>query len=78
MFTGVKGRWPFALLFPVLEPAYVADRIVYAVTRRQQQLCIPRAGYSIGIVRLLPVGVLDVLADLFGINSSMDTFEQTR
>ena len=78
MFTGVKGRWPFSLLFPVLEPAYVADRIVHAVARRQQQLCIPRAGYAVGIVRLLPVGMLDLLADLLGINSSMETFEQTR
>lgn len=78
MFTGVKGRWPFSLVFPLLVPAYVADRIMYAVVRRQQQLCIPRTGYAIGILRLLPVGLLDVFADLLGINSSMDAFRQTR
>jgi all-trans-retinol dehydrogenase (NAD+) len=78
MFTGVAGRWPFSMLFPVLAPAYVADRIAYAVARRQPQLCMPRSGYIVGVFRVLPVGVLDAACDLLGINSSMDGFEQTR
>ena len=44
MFSGVAGRWPFSLLFPILEPEYVADRVVYATARRQPQLCLPRLG----------------------------------
>ena len=40
------GRWPFSLLFPILEPGYAADRIVYATRRRQPQLCMPRLGCS--------------------------------
>ena len=76
--TGVRGRWPFSLLFPVLAPAYVADRIVYATLRRQPQLCLPRLGYAMGVFRLLPVGLVDVLVQLLGINNSMDEFKQTR
>ena len=37
-----------------------------------------RAGYAVGLFRLLPVGVLDAVVGLMGINASMDHFVQTR
>ena len=37
-----------------------------------------RAGYAVGLFRLLPVGVLDAVVGLMGINASMDRFVQTR
>jgi hypothetical protein len=29
------GRWPVSLLFPILEPGYAADRIIYATRHRK-------------------------------------------
>ena len=70
--------WPVSLIFPVLEPDYVADRIVYATKRRQPQLCLPRVGYAMGLFRLLPICVLDHALWVMGVTHSMDHFVQTR
>jgi all-trans-retinol dehydrogenase (NAD+) len=72
MFRGVKTRVPF--LLPILEPSRVVRRIVRAVLKNRRRLVLPRFIYSIYILRLLPVPVLDAVADFFGINNSMDDF----
>ena len=66
-------------LMPVLEPQYVADRVVQAVKRGQEVLVMPRFAYSSHLFRaILPVFVFDWAMDLLGVSRSMDHFEQTR
>jgi all-trans-retinol dehydrogenase (NAD+) len=72
MFEGVKTR--FAFLLPILEPEYVADRIVKSIESNHQRLIMPRSVYLNYLVRVLPVPVQDTLFAFFGISKSMDDF----
>jgi all-trans-retinol dehydrogenase (NAD+) len=72
MFTGVKTRFP--LLLPILKPDYAAGRIVKAVLKGYKRLIMPRFVYALYLLRLMPVAVLDVMADFFGISRAMDDF----
>ncbi|NXM93851.1 RDHE2 dehydrogenase, partial [Sylvia borin] len=45
MFNGVKSKWPHML--PILDPEYVAERIINAVRQNQEMLIIPRIFYFI-------------------------------
>jgi all-trans-retinol dehydrogenase (NAD+) len=72
MFAGVKSR--FASLLPILDPPYVADRIVRAVRRDQPRLVMPRLVGLLPLARTLPVPVFDAIADFLGVNTSMDDF----
>jgi all-trans-retinol dehydrogenase (NAD+) len=72
MFAGVKTR--FSWLLPILDPEYVADRIVKAIRKRRRRLIMPRFVYVVYPIRLLPVGLFDWLVRLFAINRSMDEF----
>ena len=86
MFTGAQmnSTLPFLnplvrQLMPVLEPQYVADKIVTAVKRNQTVLVMPRFGYLTFLFRaFLPTAVLDAALDLIGASRSMDHFVQTR
>jgi all-trans-retinol dehydrogenase (NAD+) len=73
MFDGVKTRFP--LLLPILEPSYAARRIVRAVLKKRKRLIMPALVNWVLILRCLPVGVLDFVADLLCISHSMDTFK---
>jgi all-trans-retinol dehydrogenase (NAD+) len=72
MFEGTKTRFP--LLLPLLEPEAVAGKVLRGIERGQKQIICPPFVRTTALLRLLPVGVLDWTADLFGINSSMDDF----
>jgi len=72
LFGGVKTRFPF--LLPILEPEYAAKKIVGAVAKGKKRLIMPRLVLSMLYLRALPVGLLDVVADIFGISSTMDDF----
>ncbi len=72
MFEGVKTRFP--LLLPILKPDYVAKRIVRAVEKGSKRVILPRFVYSVYLLRLLPVALLDLIADFFGISAAMDGF----
>ena len=72
MFRGVKTR--FSFLLPILQPEYVAQRTVEAVARNRQRLIMPRFVLLVPSMRLLPVPIMDALADFLGVNSSMDDF----
>jgi len=72
MFTGVKS--PYPRLMPILEEADVARRIVEAVERDRRRLFLPRSMYLLPLLRVLPVPLFDALADLLGVNVSMNDF----
>lgn len=72
MFEGVSTRFPF--LLPILKSERAAARIVGAVLRNRKRLVMPPFVYSVYLLRLLPVGLMDAAADFFGISRSMDAF----
>jgi all-trans-retinol dehydrogenase (NAD+) len=72
MFTGVKTRFP--LLLPILKPDEAAGRIVKAVLKGHKRFIMPRFVYSLYLLRVMPVAVLDAAADFFGISHAMDDF----
>ncbi|HJQ82579.1 MAG TPA: SDR family oxidoreductase [Candidatus Binatia bacterium] len=76
MFAGVRTR--FRLLLPILEPDYVADRIVRAIRKDQRRVILPRFVYTAWLARLLPIDAFDAVMSFLGINKSMDEFTGRR
>jgi all-trans-retinol dehydrogenase (NAD+) len=76
MFEGVKTRFPW--LLPILEPEYVADRIVKAIRKNRRRLLMPRFVYTALPLRVLPVRWFDALIAFFGVSRSMDEFTGSR
>jgi all-trans-retinol dehydrogenase (NAD+) len=72
MFAGVKTRFPF--LLPILKSDYAARRIVQSILKNKKRLIMPRFVFAVYLLRLLPVGAFDAMADFFGVNRSMDNF----
>ena len=72
MFRGVKTRFPW--LLPILEPEYVADRIVNAIRKNRQRLIMPPFVLAVFLTRLLPPRNFDALVRFFGVSKSMDEF----
>ncbi|NXO96600.1 RDHE2 dehydrogenase, partial [Certhia brachydactyla] len=74
MFDGVKSKWPHVL--PILDPEYVAERIVSAVRQNQEMLFIPRMIYVLYFFKsFLPVKATVLLLDYFGSLDVMSTFK---
>ncbi|NWS36298.1 RDHE2 dehydrogenase, partial [Polioptila caerulea] len=74
MFDGVKSRWPRML--PLLDPEYVAEKIVSAIRRNQEVLLIPRTVYVLYFLKsFLPVKATVLLLDYFGSFNIMNTFK---
>lgn len=74
MFDGVKTKARF--LLPILDESYVGDRIVDAVVHGDKLLTLPWIVRVVWLARfLLPIGVMDAIADLLGISSTMDEFK---
>lgn len=72
MFAGVKTRFP--LLLPILRPEYAVTRINKAIIAKKERLILPRFVYSVFLLKLFPVWLMDVIADFFGITHAMDQF----
>lgn len=72
MFEGVQTKVP--LLLPILEPADVARRVLDAIESGRQRLVLPAFAQSILFLKGLPVGIVDLVSDAFGINQTMDRF----
>ncbi len=72
MFEGVKTR--FSWLLPILEPEYVARRIVRAIRRDRRRLVLPRFALVAPPLRALPPVAFDPLVKFFGVTRSMDEF----
>ncbi|OWK63398.1 Epidermal retinol dehydrogenase 2 [Lonchura striata] len=74
MFDGVKSKWPHVL--PILDPEYVAERIISAVRQNQEMLFIPRIAYVLYFLRsFLPVKAGALLLQYFGNLDIMNTFK---
>ncbi|XP_032921639.1 epidermal retinol dehydrogenase 2 [Catharus ustulatus] len=74
MFDGIKSKWPRML--PMLDPEYVAERIINAVRQNQEVLFIPRSVYFLYFLKsFLPVKATVLLEDYFGVLDIMSTFK---
>ncbi|NWI83299.1 RDHE2 dehydrogenase, partial [Dryoscopus gambensis] len=74
MFDGIKSKWPRVL--PILDPEYVAERIITAIRRNQEILFIPRIIYILYFFKsFLPVKATVLLLDYFGNLDLMNTFK---
>ncbi|NXC85734.1 RDHE2 dehydrogenase, partial [Cercotrichas coryphoeus] len=74
MFDGIKSKWPHVL--PILDPEYVAERIISAVRQNQEMLFIPRIVYVLYALKsFLPVKATVLLLDYFGVLDVMNTFK---
>ncbi|XP_064026654.1 epidermal retinol dehydrogenase 2-like [Pogoniulus pusillus] len=73
MFDGCQAKWP--TLLPILEPEYVAEKIVTAVRRDQEILALPRSIYFlIALKTMFPVKAGILLMDYIGVFRLMETF----
>jgi len=71
MFDGAKS----ALMFPILDPDFVVNTIVHGVRTEEVEIFIPGALKLRFFIRLFPTAVGDVLANITGINRTMDEFK---
>jgi len=72
MFDGVRTRVP--ALLPILRPQWAAERVLDSLERGDQRRVLPRFANAVLLLKGLPVPVLDRVADMFGIASTMDHF----
>ena len=72
MFRGVQSRFPF--LLPILEEDDVAARVVHAIQTDRRRLIMPWLFHLVPVMRFLPVGLFDWVANFLGVNASMDEF----
>ncbi len=73
MFDGVKTRFP--LLLPILKEEYATDRIIDAIRRDRARLWMPPIVYTVPLLRILPVSIMDWVARFLGVTESMDEFK---
>lgn len=73
MFLGAKSKFP--RLLPLLEPEFAAERIMQAIRCDQEILVMPNAVHLTFLAKLLPVPVMDSVAEVLGVNDSMDDFK---
>ncbi|NXP98091.1 RDHE2 dehydrogenase, partial [Vidua macroura] len=74
MFDGVESKWPHVL--PILDPEYVAERIITAVRQNQEMLLLPRITYALYFLKsFLPVKASVLFLEYFGNLDIMKTFK---
>ncbi|NXJ11434.1 RDHE2 dehydrogenase, partial [Odontophorus gujanensis] len=74
MFDGCSTKWP--RLLPILDPEYVAEKIMTAIRRDQELLLLPRSLYFFfALKNILPVKVGVLLVDFVGALHFMDYFK---
>ncbi|NXX55549.1 RDHE2 dehydrogenase, partial [Scopus umbretta] len=74
MFDGCRTKWP--RLLPILEPEYVAEKIITAIRQDQEILLLPRSLYFLLPLReILPVKVTVLLQSYLGSLHLMDSFK---
>jgi all-trans-retinol dehydrogenase (NAD+) len=73
MFTGIKNSSP--LMFPILEPCYVVNRILEAVLTNAENVYMPRSTYLYLFIKgLFPARAVLTLAEYFGLNRTMEDY----
>jgi len=71
MFAGVKSK-----LIPILEPEFVADKIVEGTILNKEVIQLPWWSFFLVLVKIsVPTPAMIKLGQAFGLNSSMDQFE---
>ncbi len=73
MFKGVKTR--FSALLPILDEEQVATKIIKAIEGDRARLYMPPLVYLVPLLRMLPPRLFDRIANILGINVSMDAFK---
>jgi len=74
MFEGAKATL-ISFLLPILEPDYVAERIIAAIRQDEEVVMIPWFLNVLLLLRsLVPVSTFDWLNYVLGASSSMDNF----
>ncbi|NXN71015.1 RDHE2 dehydrogenase, partial [Himantopus himantopus] len=74
MFDGCRSKWP--RLLPILDPEYVAEKIMTAIRQDQEILLIPRCLYFFfAFKNILPVKLIVLLSDYLGNLYVMDSFK---
>jgi len=73
MFDGVKTKFP--LLLPILDPDYVADRVVLAILRGEEWLVLPATAWLTLPLKVLPVSWVGFIAEKLGLSNSMNNFK---
>ncbi|KAM6989516.1 epidermal retinol dehydrogenase 2-like [Tautogolabrus adspersus] len=74
MFDGCQTKWP--TLLPILDPKYVAKKIIHAVLTDQVYLLMPRSMYAIAALKnILPMKQGILLGQYLGAFNLMDTFK---
>lgn len=72
MFKGAKGN---ELLVPLLEPDWVAERIVLAIRQNEPMLMTPFISNTVYLTRaILPTFFYDLYMKSLGVNQAMDDF----
>ena len=61
-------------LLPILKEEKVAREVVLAIRRNRSQLFLPPLVHIVPVLRFLPPLVFDSIANILGINASMDEF----
>jgi len=75
MFEGVKN----ANLFQILDPDYVASKVIQAIKSRQLELYLPSLVISSFVLRsLLPAHIRDWCLNVLGLTKCMDEFRGLR
>lgn len=79
LFQGARGSVYFSWLLPILDASYVACRILEGIDTGAQMIALPRLVYLSPLLRaVLPVSIMDKVASILGISTSMDDFQGTR
>lgn len=73
MFDGVKTKYP--LLLPIFKEDYAVNRIIDAIRRDRPRLWMPPIVYTVPLLRILPVALMDWVAKFLGVTESMDDFK---
>lgn len=72
LFDGVATKVPW--LLPILKPEAVASAVVRAIESNALTLNLPRLVGIVPVLRFLPTRAFDWVADLLGVNQTMDQF----
>jgi len=73
MFEGVKTKVP--LLFPILDPNDVVDKIMQGILSNDSYVFLPESVRLTYLLKFLfPTYIYDTINDILGISSSMDEF----
>lgn len=72
MFEGVQTKWPW--LLPILQPEQVSTAVIDALEADKHLVALPPLVEVVPALRVLPTRLFDAVADLLGVNQTMDHF----